>query len=198
MIHKILHLKWEKWFWKFLNLTHRVKYILCKKNNVTTGTMGVKNYYYSLLRDFSLFLLPLPSRTFLSLIQTSLTNGVFAHCRAIPHNLIPSPRSHGEKLHQSLGVIIILGNNVNTHLRVTVSHPLSEKHLRRRCWRSVCSLGSWSRSRMLMDAVRSDSPRSSGQGLVKTHLRSAACVLPSGHFLTEIYTKDKEKIFRGD
>lgn len=73
-----------------MNLIHRVKYILCKKNNVTTGTMGVNNYYYSLLRDFSLFILPLQSRAFLYFTQTSLRNLVFAHCQVIPCNLTPN------------------------------------------------------------------------------------------------------------
>lgn len=61
-----------------------------KKNKVTTGTMEVNNCYYSLLRDVSLFILPLASRAFLSLTQTSLGSLVFAHCRVIPCSLTPS------------------------------------------------------------------------------------------------------------
>ena len=58
---------------------------------MTTGTMGVNKYYYSLLRGFSFFFLPLQSRAFLYLTQTSFRNVVVAHCQVILHKLTPIP-----------------------------------------------------------------------------------------------------------
>lgn len=61
--------------------------------------MGVNNYYYSLLRDFSLFVLPLQTGALFFLTQTSLRNLVFAHCQVILCCLTPNLTKVMERNH---------------------------------------------------------------------------------------------------